>query len=107
MTTLSQAILQAATRWFDETFEGENLLSRMEDMRIIAQAEGFKSACHATLQSELEEVFQLHPDRFEQVASRLKVEGHGFDLTKTPSGAYVNNETRILHEGWKAARSTW
>lgn len=102
MTTLSQAILQAATRWFDETFEGENLLSRMEDMRLIAQAEGFKSACHATLQSELEEVFQLLPDRFEQMA-----ESKGYDVTKTECGHYLDKGTRDLHEGWKAARSTW
>lgn len=44
----------------------------------------------------------VHPDRFEQMA-----QSKGYDVTKTECGHYLDKGTRDLHEGWKAARSTW
>lgn len=45
----------------------------------------------------------VHPDRFEQMA-----ESKGcYDFSKGDDGEYLDDKTRYMHEGWKAARSTW
>ena len=44
-------------------------------------------------------------ERFEAAAQNLRIEGMGFDFSKLSNGAYINNETRMLNEGWKLARA--
>ena len=45
-------------------------------------------------------------EAFIAAAKHHKVEGLGFNLEATNSGSFRDNETRMLHEGWKLARST-
>ncbi|MDH1555943.1 hypothetical protein N5E86_15930 [Stutzerimonas stutzeri] len=44
-------------------------------------------------------------EAFIAAARNHKVEGSGFNLDATSSGAFRDNETRMLHEGWKLARA--
>jgi len=45
-------------------------------------------------------------EAFIAAAKHHKVEGLGFNLEATNSGSFRDNETRMLHEGWKLARPT-
>ena len=45
----------------------------------------------------------VHPDRFKQMAESKGCR----DFSKGDDGEYLDDKTRAMHEGWKAARSTW
>ena len=56
MSDKKQEVIAAVKSWFDDNIDDE-MLVKMEMAGIIAQAFGFKSACLATLELEIEDVF--------------------------------------------------
>ena len=66
-----------------------------------AAAQGFRDGQAAVEQAPAQD----EREAFIAAAKHHKVEGLGFNLEATNSGSFRDNETRMLHEGWKLARA--
>lgn len=98
-------------------------MTKITDPALLAENEKLRAALRATAKascaaevghivdaalSQQAEPAPAQDEReaFIAAAKHHKVEGIGFKLETTSSGAFRDNETRMLHEGWKLARST-